>query len=59
MRTGSTAGRVIGLVLVPAAPTPARPRSAGMNFATGSLSSNAPSSHSSIAATDVIGLVIE
>ena len=32
---------------------------AGMNFATGSLSSKAPSSHSIIAATEVIGLVIE
>ena len=30
-----------------------------MKRATGSLSSNAPSSHSIIAATDVIGLVIE
>jgi hypothetical protein len=30
-----------------------------MKFATGSLSSNNPSSHSSIAATEVIGFVIE
>ena len=30
-----------------------------MNLLTGSVSSNAPSSYSIIAATDVIGLVIE
>ena len=34
-------------------------RKAGMNRLTGSFSSNAPSSYSIIAATEVIGLVIE
>ena len=58
MRIGSTAGTVTGLFWLPPAHTRASAK-AGMNFATGSLSSNAPSSHSIIAATDVIGLVIE
>ena len=58
MRTGSVAGRVTGLFWLPPAHTCAS-ANAGMNFATGSLSSNAPSSHSSIAATEVIGFVIE
>ena len=58
MRTGSIAGRVTGLFWLPPAQTRAS-SNAGMKFATGSLSSNAPSSHSSIAATEVIGLVIE
>ena len=49
---------VSGLFWLPPAHTRTS-ANAGMNCATGSLSSNAPSSHSSIAATDVIGLVIE
>ncbi len=58
MRTGSRAGTVTGLFWLPPAHTRAS-LNAGMNHSTGSLSSNAPSSHSSIAATEVIGLVIE
>ena len=55
---GLAAGTVIGLLLRAARHTRASAK-AGMKRATGSLSSNAPSSHSIIAATDVIGLVIE
>ena len=58
IRTGSVAGTVTGLFWLPPAQTRAS-ANAGMKRSTGSLSSNAPSSHSSIAATDVIGLVIE
>jgi hypothetical protein len=49
---------VTGLFWLPPAQTRASAND-GMNFATGSLSSKAPSSHSSIAATEVIGFVIE
>ncbi len=58
IRTGSGDGTVTGLFWLPPAHTRASAK-LGMKRATGSLSSNAPSSHSSIAATDVIGLVIE
>ena len=58
MRTGSVAGTVSGLFWLPPAHTRAS-ANAGMKRETGSLSSNAPSSHSIIAATEVIGLVIE
>ena len=57
-RTGSAAGTVIGFCCEPPDQTRAS-ANAGMKRATSSLSSNAPSSHSIIAATDVIGLVIE
>ena len=50
-------GRGLGLGLHPLVHTASA--KAGMKRATGSLSSNAPSSHSIIAATDVIGFVIE
>ena len=58
IRIGSVAGTVTGLFWLPPAHTRAS-ANAGRKRATGSLSSNAPSSHSIIAATDVIGLVIE
>ncbi len=58
MRIGSCAGTVIGLFWLPPAQTRASAK-AGRYWETGSLSSKAPSSHSIIAATDVIGLVIE
>ena len=43
----------------PAAPHPGAPANDGMYRRTGSLSSNRPCSHATIAATAVIGLVIE
>ena len=58
MRIGSTIGSVTGLRTEPLRHTRASAND-GMNAATGSFSSKAPSSHSIIAATDVIGFVIE
>ena len=58
IRIGSVAGTVTGLVGLPPRHTRMSANS-GRKRAIGSLSSNAPSSHSNIAATDVIGLVIE
>jgi hypothetical protein len=58
MRTGSIAGVVSCLSEVPSRNTRTSSHS-GRNRDTGSLSSNRPSSHSCIAATDVTGLVIE
>ena len=58
MRIGSTGGTVSGLSAEPPLKTRASAKD-GMNRATGSLSSNAPSSHSIMAATEVIGFVIE
>ena len=58
IRIGSVAGTVTGLFWLPPRHTRMSAK-LSMKRATGSLSSNAPSSHSSIAATDVIGLVIE
>ncbi len=58
IRTGSVAGTVTGLFWLPPAHTRASAK-AGMKREIGSLSSKAPSSQSIIAATDVIGLVIE
>jgi hypothetical protein len=58
IRTGSVAGTVTGLTGLPPRHTRASAK-LGMNRETGSLSSKAPSSQSIIAATDVIGLVIE
>ena len=58
MRIGSTCGTVTGLSALPPFHTRASAK-AGMKRATGSLSSNAPSSHSIMAATEVIGFVIE
>ena len=55
-------GSVTGSVTIANAGPPRYTRASakeGMNLATGSLSSNAPSSYSIIAAADVIGLVIE
>jgi hypothetical protein len=58
MRSGSVTGSVTGLSAVPPRQTRASAND-GMKRATSSLSSNAPSSHSIIAATEVIGFVIE
>jgi hypothetical protein len=58
MRIGSVAGPVTGFWSEPPVKTRV-PAKAGMNRSTGSVSSNAPSSQSIIAATEVIGLVIE
>ncbi len=58
MRIGSTAGTVCTFAIAPPANTRGSANS-GRKRATGSLSSKRPSSHSIIAATDVIGLVIE
>ena len=58
MRIGSVAGTVTGLTWVPPRHTRMSAKHSTKRL-TGSLSSNAPSSQSSIAATDVIGLVIE
>ena len=58
IRTGSVAGTVSGLASDPPAYTRTSPND-GMRSCTGSVSSNAPSSYSIIAATEVIGLVIE
>ena len=57
-RIGSATGTVSGLAAEPRRYTRAS-ANAGMNRATGSVSSNAPSSKSIIAATVVIGFVIE
>ena len=57
-RTGSVAGTVTGRRSEP--PTNTRTSAKeGMNALTGSVSATAPSSYSSIAATEVTGLVIE
>ena len=58
IRTGSLAGTVTGLASDPPAYTRAWANE-GMNELTGSVSSNAPSSYSIMAATVVIGLVME
>ena len=58
MRIGSTCGSVTGFSADPLRQTLASAND-GMKRATSSLSSNAPSSHSIIAATDVTGLVME
>ena len=58
MRTGSVAGTVSGFCAEPRRYTRGSANE-GTNRATGSFSSNAPSSHSIIAATDVMGFVIE
>src|SRR5262245_14411944 len=58
IRTGSTAGTVTGLTSDPPVKTLTSAKD-GMNLLTGSVSSNAPSSYSIIAATEVTGLVIE
>jgi hypothetical protein len=58
IRTGSVAGTVTVLSSGPPAYT-RTPANEGMNALTGSVSSNAPSSCSIIAATEVTGLVIE
>ena len=58
IRIGSRAGSVVGFAEEPPLNTRMSAK-LGMNFATGSLSSNAPSSYSIIAATEVIALVIE
>ena len=59
MRIGSVAGTVCDLRHRAAARTRAGSANSGRKRATGSLSSKRPSSHSIIAATEVIGLVIE
>ena len=56
--TGSTAGAVTCFRSEPPAYTRTSLK-AGMNLLTGSVSANPPSSYSIIAATEVIGLVIE
>ena len=58
IRTGSVAGTVTGRWSEPPVKT-RTPANDGMNRLTGSVSWNAPSSYSIIAATDVTGLVIE
>ena len=58
IRTGSVAGTVTGLTSDPPVNTRTSANE-GMNALTGSFSSNAPSSYSISAATEVIGLVIE
>jgi hypothetical protein len=58
MRTGSVAGTVTGRWDDPPEKT-RTPAKDGMKRSTGSVSSKAPSSHSIIAATEVMGLVIE
>ena len=58
IRTGSVSGSVTGLNAEPLRYT-RESANDGMNFETGSFSSKAPSSYSIIAATEVIGLVIE
>ena len=58
MRIGSAAGAVTIFAIAPPVNTRGSANS-GSQRAIGSLSSKAPSSHSSIAATEVIGLVIE
>jgi hypothetical protein len=58
IRTGSAAGTVTCCRSEPPAYT-LTPAKEGMNELTGSVSSNPPSSYSIIAATEVIGLVIE
>ena len=58
MRIGSIAGTVTGAVAEPRSNT-RDDANAGIHRLISSVSSNAPSSHSIIAATDVIGLVIE
>ncbi len=57
-RIGSTAGTVNGAVIEPLTNTRASANS-GSHRLISSVSSNRPSSHSIIAATEVIGLVIE
>ena len=57
-RIGSTAGTVYGLSAEPLSKTRTSANS-GSQRLIGSVSSNRPSSHSIIAATEVIGLVIE
>ena len=58
MRTGPSAGSVTGANAEPLLYT-RRSANEGISELTGSLSSNAPSSQSIIAATDVMGFVIE
>ena len=58
IRTGSVAGTVTGFRSDPPVTTRASAKD-GMKALTGSVSSKAPSSHSIIAATEVMGLVIE
>ena len=58
MRIGSICGTVTGFSALPPFHTRVSAKE-GMNRATGSLSSNAPSSHSIMAATEVIGFVME
>ncbi len=58
IRTGSAAGTVTDLRSDPPSNTRTAPND-GMNELTGSVSSKAPSSNSIIAATEVMGLVIE
>ena len=55
---GSVMGSSAGAVTEPLRHTLVSAK-AGKNLATGSLSSKAPSSHSIIAATEVIGFVME
>ncbi len=58
IRTGSMAGTVTALMSEPPVNTRTSAND-GMNLLTGSVSSNAPSSYSIIAATEVTGLLIE
>ena len=58
IRTGSDAGTVTGRMSVPPVNTRTSAKD-GMKRLTGSFSSKPPSSHSIMAATAVIGLVIE
>lgn len=58
MRMGSVAARVVGLSAGPPVYTRMLAK-AGMYLASGSVSSKRPSSYSIMAATEVIGLVIE
>ncbi len=58
IRIGSVAGTVNGLRIEPLSNTRTSANS-GSQRLIGSVSSNRPSSHSIIAATDVIGFVIE
>ena len=58
IRIGSRAGSVTTFAIAPPLNTRGSANS-GRNLAIGSLSSKRPSSHSIIAATEVIGFVIE